>query len=106
MFPLFLKMYGRLAVVVGGGRVGQRKVRSLLESQARVRVVCLENCPAEFTHPDVEWLQQRYMPEHLKDASLVFAAATPDVNQRVTADARTRDIWVNRGDDQNGGDFY
>ncbi|WP_169736453.1 NAD(P)-dependent oxidoreductase, partial [Promicromonospora kroppenstedtii] len=39
IYPLGLKVTGRLVVVVGGGPVAARRVRSLLDAGARVRVV-------------------------------------------------------------------
>ena len=38
-FPAFLDLRGRRCLVVGGGEVGERKVRALLECGARVSVV-------------------------------------------------------------------
>jgi len=38
-FPLLLDLAGRPVVVVGGGTVATRRVRSLLQAGARVRVV-------------------------------------------------------------------
>ena len=53
MYPLFLDLTGRLAVVVGAGPVGRRKVAGLLAAGARVRVVCLEEGSVEG-----EWLRE------------------------------------------------
>ncbi|HEV2386457.1 MAG TPA: NAD(P)-dependent oxidoreductase [Candidatus Acidoferrales bacterium] len=39
LFPMFLKLEERRVLVVGGGRVGEAKIRSLLETGARVKVV-------------------------------------------------------------------
>ncbi len=41
-FPVFLNLQGRLCVVSGGGKVAERKVRSLLNAGARVKVVSPE----------------------------------------------------------------
>src|SRR2546425_5447713 len=38
-FPAFLDLRGRRCLVVGGGAVGERRVRALLECGARVTVV-------------------------------------------------------------------
>ena len=39
LFPMFLKLSGRLCLVVGAGRVAEPKIESLLRCGARVRVV-------------------------------------------------------------------
>jgi len=87
--------------------VGTRKALGLLASGARrVRVVS-----ATF-HPDmpagVERVTEPYRTEHLKDASLVFAATdSPDVNDAIVRDARAIGALVCRADvdEDNAGDF-
>jgi siroheme synthase-like protein len=106
MFPLFLKLVDRLAVVIGGGPVGRRKARALLEGGARVRLVCLEPRPGVETAAHLEWLTEVYHPRQLAGAALVFAAATADVNRQVMADAAARGQWVNSATEPDGGDFF
>src|SRR5258708_32237187 len=98
MFPLSLNVRDRRCVVIGGGSVGQRKTAALLESGARVRMICLETRPPYLDSPRLQWLTQPYAAEHLGGAALVFAAASPEVNQRVVRDARSRGLWVNAAD--------
>jgi precorrin-2 dehydrogenase/sirohydrochlorin ferrochelatase len=106
MFPLFLNVSERVCVVVGGGVVGQRKAAALLESGARVRTVCLETRPAHLNSRRLEWLTEPYAADHLTGAALVFAAATPEINQRVVQDAHRLGVWVNAAHDPATGDFY
>ena len=44
-YPIFLDVRGRRAVVVGGGKVAERKVRKLLRAGAVVRVISPELTP-------------------------------------------------------------
>jgi len=41
-YPAFLRLDGRLCVVVGGGGVAARKVRGLRQAGARIRLVAPE----------------------------------------------------------------
>lgn len=99
MFPMFLNLSGKLAVVVGCGTVGRRKLEALRESGARLRVVD-PNAESEAEH-----VAEPYRADHIAGAALVFACATPDVNARVVADARAAGIWVNSSSAPAEGDF-
>src|SRR4051812_40395021 len=95
MYPLFLNVTDRLAVVVGSGDVARRKARALFDAGARVRLVCLEACTADGSTGRLEWINEPYHERHLDGAVLAIAAATPPVNRAVVADAKRRGIWVN-----------
>jgi siroheme synthase-like protein len=103
MFPIVLNLADRLCVVVGGGSVGRRKAQAVLDGGGRVRLICRE--PRDERLANVEWICGDYASQHLEGASLVFAAATPEVNERVAADARARGLWVNRADEPDEADF-
>ncbi len=96
MLPLFLDVKRRLSLVVGGGPVGRRKARAIREAGGAVRLVCLE--PRPDTADDLDWRSEPFRPEHLDGVSLVFPAATPEVNQQVRQEARRRGLLINGED--------
>jgi precorrin-2 dehydrogenase/sirohydrochlorin ferrochelatase len=106
MFPLFVNLQERLCLLVGGGPVGRRKARALLEAGARVRWVSLEPSGSEEPAPRLERVSEPYHRKHLDGVSLAIAAATPEVNRQVVADARARGIWVNSATEPDAGDFH
>ncbi len=78
---------GRLVLVVGGGRVGQRKVELLLDAGAVVALVCPQ-CVTELADlaraGKISWRQKQFAEEDLADAVLVFACTDDKhVNRRV-----------------------
>lgn len=115
IYPLGLKVAGRLVVVVGGGPVAARRVRSLVEADARVRVVAPHavlgehgitvaaetlDTTGEPEPGSVEWVRRDYRPGDLDGAWLVHTATgSPAVDQRVSDDAeRARVFCVTAGD--------
>jgi uroporphyrin-III C-methyltransferase / precorrin-2 dehydrogenase / sirohydrochlorin ferrochelatase len=101
--PVFLKLEGRAAVVVGGGDVAWRKVQWLLKAGARVTVIApqlqdeLARCALEgqITHTAAA-----FAAAHLTGAVAVVAATDDGlVNASVSAAAQALAIPVNVVDD-------
>jgi precorrin-2 dehydrogenase/sirohydrochlorin ferrochelatase len=104
MFPVTLDLTGRTVVAVGYGAVGRRKAAAAQAAGAGVVVVDPLQGP-DPDRPSHLWVAEPYRPAHLDVAALVFACAPPDVNARVVADCRARNIWVNSASDPAAGDF-
>ena len=106
MLPVMLDLRGKRVLVVGGGPVGRRRALSAFHAGAAVRLVAPEGLHEDFAaYTSVEWIQSNYRTEHLDGMALVFAAATPAVNEQVTLDAIRRGVWVNSASDPTAGDF-
>jgi siroheme synthase-like protein len=98
-YPAILLLEGRLAVVIGGGQVADRKVRTLLDAGAKVRVVASEvtrGIRARADAGEIELVERRYERGDLA-GSAVAVAATDDeeVNRGVFAEATDAGIPVN-----------
>src|SRR5208282_726517 len=103
LFPMLVKLRDRLCVVVGGGEVAESKIQSLLEAEARVRVVAPEVTDeiAEWSRGrKIEMRKKRFKPRDLDGAVLVIAATSArDVNDEVFREAEARRIFCNAVDD-------
>lgn len=108
-YPIGLNVEGRCAVVVGAGEVARRKIETLLECGAAVRVVAPEADPAVASlagEGRIEWRRRAYAPEDLEGAFLAVAATdAPAINRQVAADARERGVLVNSADPPEVSDF-
>jgi uroporphyrin-III C-methyltransferase/precorrin-2 dehydrogenase/sirohydrochlorin ferrochelatase len=98
-YLLGLRLAGRRVVVVGGGRVAQRRVPALLAAGAHVLLIAPEVTPALEALP-IERLPRPYQRGDCADAWLV-QACTDDakVNAAVAAEAEAERIWCVRADD-------
>lgn len=50
-------------------------------------------------------MTESYRSAHLDGMSLVFAAATAEVNRQIVTDARSRGLWVNSASEPGQSDF-
>ena len=105
-YPIMLDIRGKLAVVIGAGPVGLRKVEGLRRAEARVRLID-QRQPAEPVGDDVDLRVAPYEPEMIAGAALVFACTDqPELNSRIAADARAGGALVNVADVPDECDFY
>lgn len=102
MYPVTLNISGRLCVVVGGGRVAERKILSLLKAGARVRTVSpqlTEILREAAAAGRIHWLARRFQAGDLAGAMLVFAATdSRQVNAAVAQEAEAAGQLVNVAD--------
>ena len=127
LFSIELNLEGRNVLVVGGGRIALRKVKTLIPTGAHITVVAPQFDP-EFNalcrhserseesscfsnsatvEPTSITLKQRpYEPLDLRCVFMVFICTDqPAVNAQVSNDARARRILVNNACDYLDGDF-
>src|SRR5215469_337104 len=110
LFPMFLKLAGRPCLVVGAGVIGEAKIASLLEAEARVRVVApkaTEQVRAWTGAKRIDWLAREFEAEDLRGMFLVVAAtSSTDVHERIFEEATRRGVLCNIVDVPPLCDFY
>lgn len=101
--PIAMDVEDKLCLVVGGGKVAERRVRTLLEAGARVRVAA----PViGFSAENLEYLREPFIPEHLEGVILAIAATdSPEVNEYVSLESGLRGIPVCDACSHTRGDF-
>ena len=101
-YTVLVDLQGKKALVVGGGKVAQRKIETLLEHGATVQVVAKELTASleELRRAGrIEFLGEEFS-ETFVDGVFVVFAATDDaaLNRRVSRTAQQRSLLVNAVD--------
>lgn len=102
-YPIFMDLKSLPVLVVGGGNVALRKVQTLLQHGALVKIVSPRLIPDLKEMADEKtcfWLEKDYATEDIQEAVLVFSCTEiEEVNARVSRDAKANHRPVNVVDD-------
>jgi len=86
-YPIMLQLKGKYCVVIGGGKVANRKVTSLLNAGAIVTVispVLHEKLQEKWRNDLITWFEKSFEASDLEDAFCIIAATNyPAVNAKV-----------------------
>jgi precorrin-2 dehydrogenase / sirohydrochlorin ferrochelatase len=108
-YPIAIRLKNKKAAVVGGGNVAERKVLSLLEAGARVRVIspALTDQLVLFAKKKkISWVKNTVKPGDIEKADIIIAATSDrGVNKKVSALSRKSGKLVNVVDDKASSDF-
>lgn len=108
-YPLFLDITNKQCLVLGGGKVAERKVDMLLQCNARVIVVSpfiTKTLLKLHRENRIECLHRVYSAEDLHGAALIFACTDNiAINKRIKKDAARLNIPVNVIDNPDLCDF-
>ena len=98
-YPIAVRIDQESIVIVGAGRIAERKVKQLLLFGARVRVVAPEarNYILRLAQEGrVTWSKRRYRSSDVVGARFVIAATSDrEINERIAQDAKKRGVLVN-----------
>ena len=108
-YPVSLNVHGRKCLVVGGGKVALRKIKSLLEHGAKVEAISPEFCQElkELAkNGKMKDTQRGYAPGDITGVFLVIAATNEnDINNSVADEAHRQNILINVVDDPSRSNF-
>jgi len=108
-YPMMMNITGRRCVVVGGGKVAERKVASLLEAGAMVVLVSPAMTPllsSMVKSGMIEHVSRRYRKGDLKRAFLcVVATDDRRLQERIWKEARDQGVLANIVDSDEDCDF-
>ncbi|MEM7029906.1 MAG: precorrin-3B C(17)-methyltransferase [Chloroflexota bacterium] len=111
VYPVTLtQIASQRVVVVGGGFVGERKIRGLLKAEAKVYLISPEVTDQIKRWVDegkVEWMSRAYQAGDLAGAYLIFAATNDRAtNAAVSQEASLLNTFCNVVDRPDEGDFH
>lgn len=110
LYPIFLKLENKNCLIVGGGKVAQRKIETLLDYDGTINVVSphVENKIRLWAEQGRISLSERFFrPEDLNGMFMVFIA-TDDIgmNAQIADLCKEKGIMVNVVDDPANCDFF
>lgn len=98
-FPVFLNLKDKLCIVIGGGRVAERKIENLLTVQAKIKVISPEvtlKLKKLAEEGKIEWERRGYKKGDLDSAWLVIAATdNPEIQKEIFKEAEEKRIFCN-----------
>lgn len=110
LFPVFINLEGKNCLIIGGGKVAERKVANLFEYNARIKLVSPEvtdNLKRWGEKGLIALYLRKFAKEDLDDIFMVFAATNDShLNQEVAILCREKGILLNAVDDPPNCDFY
>jgi precorrin-2 dehydrogenase / sirohydrochlorin ferrochelatase len=108
-YPIMLNVTNQRVVVIGGGKVAERKIHGLLEAKAKITVVAptittgIQQLAAT---GKLIWRQKTFSPDDLEEAWVVIAATNNrDVNKAVAKAAKPYQL-INIADDPERSNFH
>lgn len=107
MYPLCFNLKGKKLLFIGGGRVAERKIKSLLTSEAIITVIAPQET-LSFKHENLSLINKTYENSDISDEYYMVFVCTDsrDVNAAAAKKAKELKIPVNIADDPKNCDFH
>lgn len=98
-YPVMLDIINKTCIIIGGGSVATRKVKTLMEYKANI-IIISDKLSDELKYivknNNLIWKKKKYSDEDLDGAFLVFAATDDqEVNNTIYKRAKAQNILIN-----------
>jgi siroheme synthase-like protein len=108
-YPIAVNLRKKPTLIIGGGKVAERKIGALRRAGAKVRVVSPTLTPLLrrlAKEKDIEWIRRRARAGDIKGTHIVVAATNDSsINRKVSRWAREKRVWINVVDKAALSDF-
>lgn len=90
--PLFINWENELIIIIGGGKIAERKILSLLQTKANIHVISpaiTSSLQQLVQQKQIIWTNEKYSHSHCQHAFFVIAAtANNELNRNIIEDAK------------------
>ncbi|MGJ7921085.1 NAD(P)-binding protein [Neobacillus sp. LXY-4] len=108
-YPICLHITGKLVVIIGGGKIAERKIKNLYDTGARIEVVSPDltsELQKMVEMQQIVWKRKAFSIEDIDNALMVIAATNdPAVNRMVKTYANNSQL-ISLVDDHENSDFH
>lgn len=98
-YPVGLKLQNKKIVVVGGGKIAERKIKNLLPFETKIFLVSpalTDELQKLAERKKISYFKKKYSTTDIKNAFLIFACTSDGtVNRKVFNDAKKQKVSVN-----------
>lgn len=109
-FPIFIDISDKKIVVVGAGKIGSRRIQTLVDFTDNLTVISRSATPEVQKLAEegrLTWKKEPYTREAILDADMVFACTQDiELNNGIYSVCKCLGIQINVCSDKNKCDFY
>jgi siroheme synthase-like protein len=110
LYPIFLRLHKKRCLVVGGGMVAERKVKSLINAGAEVTVIAprlTEELSRTLGQGCITHIERNYRENDMEGFYLVIASTDSQrTNRNIYLEGEKRGVPVNVVDDPQNSSFF
>ncbi|KUG04700.1 siroheme synthase / precorrin-2 oxidase [hydrocarbon metagenome] len=110
LYPVYIDLTDKKCLVIGGGKVAERKICHLLDYGCSIMAVSPQaekNIEQWADQELIEWYQREFQAQDIAGCFMVFVATDDyQINEKVSRMCRERGVMVNAVDDPPNCDFY